>query len=78
MQEQWIEVSLYFVHMGIYKFQNPTLGIFVVEGSNNLGRQTGLWSTEAKVWGIVPKAAWHWYGDSSVANDPFRASSSTP
>jgi len=21
---------------------------------------TGLWSTEAKVEGIVPKAAWHW------------------
>jgi hypothetical protein len=44
-------------------------------GGNVLGRQTGLWSTEAKVWGIVPKAAWHWGGDSSVVNDPFGAHS---
>jgi hypothetical protein len=29
------------------------------------------------VWGIVPKAAWHWGGDSSVANDPFGAPGST-
>jgi hypothetical protein len=26
-------------------------------------QQTGLWSTEAMVWGIVPKAAQHWGGD---------------
>jgi hypothetical protein len=32
----------------------------------------GLWSTEAKEWGIVLRAAWHWGGDSSVINDPFR------
>jgi hypothetical protein len=50
--------------------QNPTLGV--------VGRQTRLWSAEAKVWGIVPKAAWHWGGDSSVANDPFVAPGSTP
>jgi hypothetical protein len=53
--------------------QNPTQGVFVAERSNVLGRQTGLWSTEAKVWGIVPKAAWHWGGDSSVANGLFEA-----
>jgi hypothetical protein len=40
-------------------------------GCNVLGRKTGLWSTEAKVWGIVPKDARRWDGDSSVANDPF-------
>jgi hypothetical protein len=30
---------------------------------------TGLWFTEAKVDGIVLKAAWHWRSDSSVVND---------
>jgi len=30
---------------------------------------TGLWSTQAKVEGIVPKAVWHWGSDSSVVND---------
>jgi hypothetical protein len=29
------------------------------------------------VWGIVPKAAWHWGGHSSVTKDPFRARGST-
>jgi hypothetical protein len=58
--------------------QKPPLGVLVAEGGNVLGRQTGLWSTEAKVWGIVPKVAWRWRGNTSVANDPFRASGSTP
>ena len=31
---------------------------------------TGPWSTQAKVGGIVPKAAWHWGRDSSVINEP--------
>jgi len=31
----------------------------------------GLWSTQAKVEGIMPKAAWHWGRESSVVNDPF-------
>jgi hypothetical protein len=39
--------------------QNPTLRVLVAEGGNVLGRQTTLSSTEAKVRGIVPKAAWH-------------------
>jgi hypothetical protein len=52
--------------------RRPCLG-----GGNVLGRQTGFWSTEAKVWGIVPKAAWHWGGDSSVTNDPLGAPGST-
>jgi len=33
--------------------------------------QMGLWSTQAKVEGIVLKAAWHWGSDSSVVNDPL-------
>jgi len=38
----------------------------------------GLWSTHAKVEGIVPKAAWHWGGDSSVVDDPLGESGCTP
>ena len=30
----------------------------------------GLWSTQAKVKVIMPSAAWHWGGDSSVVNEP--------
>jgi hypothetical protein len=33
--------------------QNPTTGTLAMEGGNVLGRQTGLWSTESRVWGIV-------------------------
>jgi len=29
----------------------------------------GLWSTQAKVEGIMLKAAWHWGSDSSVVNN---------
>jgi hypothetical protein len=32
---------------------------------------TGLWSTQAKVDSIVPKAAMHWGRDSNVVNDPL-------
>jgi hypothetical protein len=46
-------------------------------GVNILGWQTGLWSTKAKAWGIVPEAAWHWNGD-SVASDAFGALGSAP
>jgi len=31
----------------------------------------GLWSTPAKVVGIVPRAAWHWGRGNSVVNDPL-------
>ena len=31
----------------------------------------GLWSNEAKVEGVMPRAAWHWGRDSSVVNDPL-------
>jgi hypothetical protein len=37
----------------------PNIGVLVAERGNVLGRKTGLWCTETKVRGIVPKAAWH-------------------
>jgi hypothetical protein len=42
-----------------------------VEGCLYAHWLTGLWSTQAKVEGTVPKAAWHWGNDSSVVNDPL-------
>jgi hypothetical protein len=39
---------------------------------------TGLWSTQAKVEGIVLKAAWHWGRDWSVVNDPLGEPGRTP
>jgi hypothetical protein len=39
---------------------------------------TGLCSTQGKVEGIVLKAAWHWFSDSSVVNDPLGEPSRTP
>jgi len=39
---------------------------------------TGLWSTQAKVKGIVLKAAWHWGRDCSVVNDPLGEPCRTP
>jgi hypothetical protein len=38
--------------------QIPTLGVLVAEGGTVLERQTVLCHIEAKVRGIVPKAAW--------------------
>jgi len=38
----------------------------------------GLWSTQAKVEGIVPRAAWHWSRDCSVVNDPLGERGLTP
>ena len=32
---------------------------------------TGLWTTQAKVEGTMPRAAWHWGRDSSVVNNPL-------
>ena len=37
-----------------------------------------LWSTQAKVEGIMLKAAWHWGSDSSVVNNPFGGPCHTP
>ena len=39
---------------------------------------TGLWSTQAKVEGIVLKAAWHCSRDSGVVNDPLEEPGRTP
>ena len=39
---------------------------------------TGLWSTLAKVEGIVLKAAWHWGRDCIVLNDPLVEPGRTP
>ena len=39
---------------------------------------TELWSTQAKVEGIVPKAAWHWGRDYSVLNDRLGEPGRTP
>jgi len=41
-------------------------------------RLTGLWSTQAKVEGIVLKAAVHWGSNSSVINNPFGEPGHTP
>jgi len=38
----------------------------------------GLWSTQAKVEGIVLKAAWHWGRDCSDVNDPLGEPGRTP
>ena len=38
----------------------------------------GLWSTQAKVEGIVPRAGRHWGRDSSVVNDPLGEPGRTP
>ena len=47
-------------------------------GCYNTRWLTGLWSTQAKVEGIVPRAAWHWGRDSSVVNDPLGKPGCTP
>jgi hypothetical protein len=39
---------------------------------------TGLWCTQAKVEGIMLKAAWHWGRNSSVINDPLGEPGCTP
>ena len=41
------------------------------EGYYNTLWLTGLWSIQAKVEGIVLKAACQWGSDSSVTNDPL-------
>jgi hypothetical protein len=38
----------------------------------------GLWSTQAKMEGIVLRAAWHWGRDSSVIKDPLWEQGHTP
>jgi hypothetical protein len=48
------------------------------EGNSDTHWLTGLWSTQAKVDGIMLKAAWHWGSDCSVVNDPHGEPGSTP
>ena len=43
--------------------------VYLDEGYYDTRRLTGLWSTQAKVEGIVVKAAWHWGNDSTVVNN---------
>ena len=44
---------------------------YLVESYYNTCRITGLWSTQAKVEGIVLKGAWHTGSDSSVLTIPL-------
>ena len=52
--------------------------VYPVEGYYVTHWLTGLWSTQAKVEGIVLKAAWQWGTDTSVVNDPFGEPDRTP
>ena len=49
-----------------------------VEGYKNTRWLTELRSTQAKMEGIVLKAAWHWGGDSSVVYDHLGEPGHTP
>jgi len=49
-----------------------------VEGYKDTFWLTGSWFTQAKVDGIVLKAAWHWGSDCSVVNDPVGEPDHTP
>ena len=50
---------------------------YPVEGYYDTRRQRGLWSTQAKMEGVL-EAAWHWGSDSSVLNDPLAEAGCTP
>jgi hypothetical protein len=52
--------------------------VYPDEGCFDIGWLTGLWSTQAKVEGIVLKAAWQWGRDCSVVNDPLGEPGRTP
>jgi hypothetical protein len=52
--------------------------VYPVEGCHYAHWLTGLWSTQAKVEGIVLKAAWYWGSDSGVINDPLGEQGHTP
>ena len=51
---------------------------YPLEGYYETRWLTGLWSTQAIVESIVPKAAWHWGRDNSVVNDPLGEPGRTP
>jgi hypothetical protein len=47
-------------------------------GGYNTRWLTELWSNQANVEGIVPRAAWHWGRDSSVVNNFLGEPGRTP
>lgn len=49
-----------------------------MEGYCDTCWETGVWSTEAKVEVIVPKATWHRGSNSSVISDPSGEPCHTP
>jgi hypothetical protein len=55
LKELYIEFFVY----SVKPLQNPTIHVLVVDGGDILGWLTGPWTTEAKVRGIVPRAAGH-------------------
>jgi len=52
--------------------------LYTDRGCYNTRWLTGLWSTQAKVEGIVLKAAWYWGRDNSVINDNLGEPGRTP
>ena len=52
--------------------------VYPVRGCYDTHWLTGLWSTEAKVEGIMSRAAWDWGRDSSIVNNPFGEPGCTP
>jgi len=62
-----IHTSLYLGHVG----GGNRCGGYTLMRVTTTCWLTGLWSTKAKVGGIVLKAAWHWGSDSSVVNNPL-------
>ena len=49
-----------------------------VEGYYDTRWLTGLWSTQAKVEGIMLRDGWHWGSGGSVINDPLGEPGHTP
>jgi hypothetical protein len=73
----WIRTLPYPGHVGGgNKCGGDTL--LTVDGYYNTRWLTGLWSTQAKVEGIMLKAAWHWGSDSSVINNVHGKPGHTP
>jgi len=52
--------------------------LYPEEGCYDTRWLTGFWSTQAKVEGTVPKAAWHYGRDSSVVKEPLWEPCHTP
>jgi len=52
--------------------------VYSVGGCYDTRWLKGFLSTQAMVEGIMPRAAWHWDGNSSVINDPLGEPGHTP